>query len=174
VDACGYDEDGVWYEIRYTGAGTATSPSRSYSNTPGFGEEQWTANGQFFPEVWALGTIPVVNDNFAGWVAEVGSGDQLQMMIGLGDLTSYTYATVCVTGRAINTTSSSTIDVTNPAVGCGSTVSISNAAPPVDADGVDLGNACLVAGNDFQAVRLDPGVTAGIQSVRITLHGAVW
>ena len=53
-DACGYPLDGVWFEIDYSSASTATSPAWTFSNTPGWTGADWAPNGYSWPEVWDL------------------------------------------------------------------------------------------------------------------------
>lgn len=175
ADACDYGSDGVWFEIDYANAYSATNPSWTYSPTPGWSEAQWAPDGEDWPEVWDLYNNIEVADDPYGTVADIGSSAQLQIMIGLGGLTSYTHATVCIEGRSISTSSSVTVEISNPAYGCGVELTQGNSWWENPA-GADLG-ACLVAGDNFQAIRIDPiggSSHLGLQRLRFTLHGATY
>jgi len=163
-------------EIDYGSAYTVTNPSRTYSNTPGYGEAQWTPTGQSYPEVWLIGGggTQVSNDPI-GKIASVGPGARLQLMIGLGSLISYSHATVCVEGRSVSTSASVLFDAYNPKNNCGAGGQMSHSWA-IHATGVDMGQ-CLIAGDAFQAVRLEPwggSSHLGVRRVRITLHDATF
>ncbi len=175
-DNCGFANDGPWMQIDYGNAYTITSPTRTYSNTPGFGEAQWNPNGQSFPEVWFIGggSTQVSNDPI-GKIAHIGPGAKLQMMIGLGSLISYSHATVCVEGRSVSTSASVLFDAYNPKNNCGMGGQMSHSWA-IHATGIDIGN-CLLEGDAFQAVRLEPwggSSHLGVRRVRVTLHNAVY
>ncbi len=171
-DACGFPNDGPWVEMEYWQLGSVSSPSWTFSDTPGWGEAQWAYQGESWPEVWEFGGNSMTNDPI-GIVASISG--TWQMMTGLEDLIDYDYASVCVEGRSISVGSSAIFDVYNPFNGCGVEAQISNSWQ-VHAVGVDLGD-CMIPGNDTQAVRIEPtggsGVI-GLKRVRVTLHGAVY
>lgn len=111
-----------------------------------------------------------------GPVADISSGKWIRIMLGLGDLISYEYATVCITGRSISVGSSVTVTLSNPAVGCGGTTMLSNSWQ-VHAGGIMLPNTCFIAGNDFQALQIEPSGGSGelgLRSARLTLHKPVY
>lgn len=175
-DACGYPQDGVWFEIDYSSASTATNPAWTFSNTPGWTGQDWAPNGSTWPEVW-----DVYNNISVGWdpvgsvLAEVDGGT-LQIMLGLAGLTSYSYASVCVEGRSVSATSSVTFDVYNPLNGCGNTASMSHDWLSFHPTGIDLGT-CLIPNDDFQAVRIEPSGGSGnlgVIRVSVILHDAVY
>jgi len=171
-DACGFPDDGVWVEIEYWQLGSVTSPSYSYSDTPGWGEEEWAYSGDWWPKVISIGNNSMHNDPI-GIVAEISG--TWQLMIGLQGLTSYDYATVCYEGRSVSVGSPATVDVYNPLNNCGVETQISHSWE-VHAVGADLGN-CLIPNNETQAVRLDPwggSGKIGLKRLRLTLHGAVY
>jgi hypothetical protein len=94
-------------------------------------------------------------------------------MLGLATLTSYEYATVCVEGRSVSTSSSVIFDVYNPLNGCGTSAAMSHDWT-VHAVGVELGS-CMLAAEGFQALRIEPtggSGTLGLVRLRLTLHGA--
>jgi hypothetical protein len=172
-DACGFaDDDGPWVEIEYWQLGSISSPSYTYSDTPGWGEPEWAAANMSWPEIWEFGGNSMSNDPI-GIVASISG--TWQMMIGLQGLAAYDSATVCVEGRSISVGSNAIFDVYNPANGCGVEAQISNSWD-VHAVGVELGD-CLIPGVETQAVRIEPtggsGVV-GLVRVRVTLHGAVY
>ncbi|MEZ4452771.1 MAG: hypothetical protein R3B09_25140 [Nannocystaceae bacterium] len=176
MDPCGFPEDGVWLDINYKNAGSVYSPKWSYSSTPGYGETEWTANGKNWPEINLKGAVSLNNSDPIAPVADVSSGQWLRIMIGLGDLISYESATVCITGRSISVGSSVTVEISNPAFGCAADTMLSNVWQ-LNTGGVDLGNDCLVAGNDFQAVQFAPiggSGHLGLRSARVTLHKPVF
>ncbi|NVB36279.1 hypothetical protein G6O69_00445 [Pseudenhygromyxa sp. WMMC2535] len=171
-DNCGFPEDGPWVEIEYWQLGSVSSPSYSYSDTPGWGEDEWAYQGMSWPEVWSIGANSMNNDPI-GIVAEISG--QWQIMIGLAGMVSYDYASVCYEGRSVSVSSSATVDVYNPFNGCGVETQISHSWE-VHKVGVDLGD-CLIPGNNTQAVRLDPwggSGRLGLVRLRLTLHGAVY
>ena len=176
MDACGFPEDGPWVEIEYSQSGVpATSPEWTYSNTPGWGEAQWAMEGDSWPEVWDVYDNITVGSDPVGVVAKLGSSSQLQLMIGLEELISYDYASVCVEGRSISTTASVIFDAYNPLNNCGGQATMAHDWQ-IHAEGVDLGS-CMVVGGGVQAVRIDPSggsSSLGIKRMRVTLHGAVY
>ncbi|MFH2010992.1 MAG: hypothetical protein ABI333_30615 [bacterium] len=175
-DPCGYPLDGVWFEIDYTSAYTATNPDWTFSATPGWGEPQWAPNGSSWPEVWDVyNNISVGSDPIGYTIAHLGPSSTLQVMLGLAGLTSYTYASVCVEGRSVSATSSVIFDVYNPLNGCGASATMAHDWT-VHAVGVNLAN-CFISNNDFQALRIEPSggsSSLGIMRVRLILHGAVY
>jgi hypothetical protein len=175
VDACGYAADGVWFEIDYTGAYTATNPDWTFSATPGFGEPDWAPSGESWPDVWDVYNNIAISSDPIGDVALIGPSGTLQVMLGLTSLQSYSYATVCVEGRSVSTNSSVVFDVYNPLNGCGNSATMSHDWT-VHAVGVDLGN-CMIEGNDFQALRVEASggsSSLGVVRLRLTLHDAIY
>ena len=174
-DACGFPMDGIWFEIDYTNAFTATNPDWTFSPTAGWGGQDWAPQGETWPEVWDVyNNINVVNDPI-GTVAALGPSSTLQVMLGLDGLISYSHATVCVEGRSISTSASVIFDVYNPLNVCGNSANMAHDWT-VHAVGVDIAT-CMIAGNDFQALRIEPsgGSSAlGIVRLRLTLHNAVY
>jgi len=173
-DACGFIQDGPWIEISYKGRQgyPATSPKWFYSDTPGWGEPEWAPAGESWPYIHALGNILVEGANIDG-AAIIDSSDRLRLFLGLEELGSYDYATVCLTGYSYSVGSSVTMDVFNPVNGCGAEVMVSNGWFPYPTD-IDFAN-CMITGNGFQAIEVDPwgGSSAfAMQTMRLTLHGA--
>lgn len=175
-DACGFPLDGPWIEIEYNQAGgTATSPSWSYSDTPGWGEAQWAASNASWPEVWDLYQNINVSNDPIGVLAVVGSSAQLQLMLGFEELIDYDYATVCVEGRSVSTSASVQFDAYNPLTGIGNSGSMAHDWN-MHATGLDLGQ-CFEPGGGVQAVRLDAtggSASLGVKRMRLVLHGAVY
>lgn len=175
-DACGFPLDGPWIQIEYTQAGgTATSPSWSNSDTPGWGEAEWAASNANWPEVWDLYQNINVSTDPIGVLAVVGSSAQLQLMLGFEELIDYDYATVCVEGRSVSTSASVTFDAYNPLTGIGNTGTMAHDWN-MHATGLDLGQ-CFEPGGGVQAVRLDAtsgSATLGVRRMRLVLHGAVY
>jgi hypothetical protein len=174
-DACGHALDGPWFEIDYSGAFTATNPAWTYSATPGWGEPEWAASGSSWPEVWDLyNNINVSNDPI-GKVAVVGPSGVLQIMLGIGGMTAYSHATVCVEGRSVATSSQVVFDVYNPLNNCGASATMAHDWS-IHATAVNLGT-CLIPNNDFQAIRIDPtggSSTLGVMRVTLVLHNAIY
>ena len=172
-DNCGFPEDGPWIEIEYWQLGSVSSPSWEYSDTPGWGEDQWAWGNEPWPEIFEFGGNQMNNDPI-GIVAEISG--TWQLMMGLQDLQAYDHATVCIEGRSVSVGSSAIMEVSNPSNNCGvPDVEISHSWE-VHAVGVDLGN-CLTPGQATQAVRIDPwggSGRVGLKRVRVTLHGAVY
>lgn len=175
-DPCGFPLDGPWIEIEYNQAGgTATSPSWSYSDTPGWGEPEWAASNASWPEVWDLYQNINVSSDPIGVVAVVGGSGQLQLMLGFEELTDYDYATVCVEGRSVSTSSSVQFDAYNPLTGIGNSATMAHDWS-MHATGLDLGYA-FEPGGGVQAVRLDTtggSGSLGVKRMRLVLHGAVY
>ncbi len=175
-DACGFPLDGPWIQIEYTQAGgTATSPSWSNSDTPGWGEAQWAASNASWPEVWDLYQNINVSTDPIGVLAVVGSSAQLQLMLGFEELIDYDSATVCVEGRSVSTSASVTFDAYNPLTGIGNTGTMAHDWN-MHATGLDLGQ-CFEPGGGVQAVRLDAvggSASLGVKRMRLVLHGAVY
>ena len=162
----------LWVQIDYSSAFTPSSPSFTFSNTPGFTGAAWAADGATYPEAWdRFNNMAVVNDPI-GTSLELDG--ELQLMLGLHTLQSYTRAVVRLEGRARETSSSATFDVYNPLNNCGvSGVTFSNDWTVHTVD-VDLGS-CLLPGQGVQAVRVAPtnGVVALVR-MRVILEGAVY
>ena len=176
LDPCGFPLDGPWIEIEYTQAGgTATSPSWSYSDTPGWGEAEWAASNANWPEVWDLYQNINVSNDPIGVLAVVGSSAQLQLMLGFEELIDYDYATVCVEGRSVSTSASVQFDAYNPLTGIGNAGTMAHDWS-MHATGLDLGQ-CFEVGGGVQAVRLDAtggSASLGVKRMRLVLHGAVY
>lgn len=176
LDACGFPLDGPWIQIEYNNAGgSPSSPSWSYSNTPGWGEAEWAASNANWPEVWDLYQNINVSNDPIGVVAIVGSSSQLQLMLGFEELIGYDYATVCVEGRSVSTSASVTFDAYNPLTGIGNTGSMAHDWS-MHATGLDLGQA-FEPGGGVQAVRLDAtggSASLGVKRMRLIVHGAVY
>ncbi|PRQ04768.1 hypothetical protein ENSA5_05330 [Enhygromyxa salina] len=172
-DACGFAEDGPWLEVEYWQLGSVSSPSWSYSDTPGWTEPQWAWGNESWPEIFEFGNNSMSDDPI-GIVASISG--TWQIMIGLQDLNDYDNVSVCIEGRSISVGSSATMAVSNPLNDCGvQDVQISHSWE-VHKVGVDLGT-CLVPGAGTQAVRIEPwggSGTVGLKRVRVTLHGAVY
>ncbi|MGH1340112.1 MAG: hypothetical protein ACRBN8_01070 [Nannocystales bacterium] len=175
-DACGFPLDGPWIEIEYNQAGgTATSPSWSYSETPGWGESQWASSNASWPEVWDLYQNINVSNDPIGVVAVVGGSGQLQLMLGFEELIGYDYATVCVEGRSVSTSASVQFDAYNPLTGIGNSATMAHDWS-MHATGLDLGYA-FEPGGGVQAVRLDTtggSGSLGVKRMRLVVHGAVY
>lgn len=163
----------IWVEIDYSNASTPPSPSWRFSNTPGWGSAEWAAVNATRPEAWdRWNNMSVVNDPI-GRSLEIGSSSELQLMIGLEELISYTSATVRVEGRSRSTSASVDFNVYNPWNGCGTTARFSNdwSVHVVD---LDLAQ-CFEIGQGVQAVRIEPtNGTVALVRMRLTLHGARW
>ncbi len=175
-DPCGFPLDGPWIEIEYNQAGgTATSPSWSYSDTPGWGESQWAASNASWAEVWDVyGNINVSSDPI-GVLAVVGGSGRLQLMLGFEELLGYDYATVCVEGRSVSTSASVQFDAYNPLTGIGNSATMAHDWS-MHATGLDLG-AAFEPGGGVQAVRLETtggSGSLGVKRMRLILHGAVY
>lgn len=174
TDPCGFaGDDGVWLEIDYSSAFTPTNPAWKYSPTPGWGEPEWAPQGESWPEVWALGSVEIEDDNI-GTVALLNGGDSLQIMFGIAGL-SYDWASVCVQGRSYSVGSSVTFTVQNQLNQCGDVGSMANDWS-IHSTGVDLGT-CIIDNNEFQGLRIFPSGGSGALSLtrlRFTLHGAVY
>lgn len=173
-DACGFPLSGVWFEIDYANAFSATNPGWTFSPTS-WTSTDWAPQGESYPEVWDVyNNISISNDPI-GKLAVVGPSSVLQIMIGLGGMTSYTKATVCVEGRSVSATASVQFDVYNPLNNCGATATMAHDWQ-VHAAALDLGT-CLIAGNDFQAIRVEPwggSATVGVTRLTVALQGAVY
>ncbi|WAS98459.1 DUF4215 domain-containing protein [Nannocystis punicea] len=174
TDPCGFPSDGVWLEIDYGNAFTATNPKWTYSPTPGWGEVDWAPQGESWPEVWDVYQNVEVEADQIGTVAIVDGNGALQIMFGIGGLT-YDYATVCVQGRSYSVGSSVTFTVQNQLNKCGSTGMMANDWS-IHSTGVDLGT-CIVDNNEFQGLRIFASGGSGalsLKRLRFTLHGAVY
>ncbi|MCR9164667.1 MAG: hypothetical protein ACE37F_13490 [Nannocystaceae bacterium] len=176
LDPCGYPLDGPWIEIEYDQAGgSATSPSWSFSNTPGWGEAQWAASNASWPEVWDLYQNINVSSDPIGVLAVVGSSARLQLMLGFEELIDYDSATVCVEGRSVSTSASVQFEAYNPLTGVGNGGTMAHDWS-MHATGLDLGH-CFEVGGGVQAVRLDAtggSASLGVKRMRLILHGAVY
>lgn len=164
----------VWIEIDYDSAYTPQSPGWSNSATPGWGEAQWAPPGWSYPEAWdRFNNMTVEWDPMGSKALMIGSSSQLQLMIGLEELLSYSSATVRLEGRSYSTTSSVNFEVSNPINGCAVAGSMSNDWT-IHVEELDFGQ-CLVAGTGLQAVRVDTlSGTLALVRMRVTLHDATW
>lgn len=174
TDPCGFPEDGVWIEIDYDGRFSVYSPTWRFSNTAGWTASDWANNQNTDPEIHAFQANMNTTDPW-GDVAEFSGAGWIRMMIGIGGIVDYDSATVCVHGRGVSTSSSTTVALENPLVGCGATVQLSNAWWN-DPQGVTLPDGCIVPDNEFQALQIGHGggAATGVGRVRLTLHGAVY
>ncbi len=170
----GSGSGGVWVEIDYSSAYTSQSPAWDYSATPGWGEAQWAPDGWTRPEAWDRFNNMIVEwDPMGSKALTIGSSSELQLMIGLEELTSYSHATVRLEGRSRATSSSVHFNVVNPINGCSVSGSMSNDWT-IHVEELDFGQ-CLVPGAGLQAVRVDPtSGTLALVRMRVTLHDAQW
>jgi hypothetical protein len=170
----GTGSGGVWVEIDYSSAYTSQSPAWDYSATPGWGEAQWAPDGWTRPEAWDRFNNMIVEwDPMGSKALTIGSSSELQLMIGLEELTSYSHATVRLEGRSRATSSSVHFNVVNPINGCSVSGSMSNDWT-IHVEELDFGQ-CLVPGAGLQAVRVDPtSGTLALVRMRVTLHDAQW
>jgi hypothetical protein len=170
----GSGSGGVWLEIDYSSAYTSQSPAWAYSATPGWGEAQWAPDGWTRPEAWDRFNNMIVEwDPMGSKALTIGSSSELQLMIGLEELTSYSHATVRLEGRSRTTSSSVHFNVVNPINGCSVSGSMSNDWT-IHVEELDFGQ-CLVPGAGLQAVRVDPtSGTLALVRMRVTLHDAQW
>ena len=163
----------VWVEIDYTGAYTPESPQWSFSPTPGWGAAQWAQPPKTWPEAWDRWNNMVVETDPIGKSLTIGSSSELQLMIGLEELLSYTSISVRLEGRSKATSSSVNFDVYNPLNNCGSSGTMSQDWTVHVVD-LDLGS-CAVVGAGVQAIRVSPtNGTLALVRMRVTLHGAQW
>ena len=172
-DACGYDGDGVWFQIDYSNAFTVTNPTYTYSPTPGWGEAQWAPAGKSWPyAVDLFNNAKVINDQIGTVALLDGTNKAVRVYFGLVGL-NYTYATVCVEGRSYSVGSSVQFFVQEAKTKCGDYGSMANDWS-IHATGVDMQD-CFLPGDDFQAVQVQPTGGSGalsLKRLRVTLHGA--
>jgi cysteine-rich repeat protein len=172
-DACGYDSDGVWFQIDYSNAFSVSNPSYTYSPTPGWGEAQWAPTGKDWPyAVDLFNNASVVNDQIGKVALLNGTNKAVRVYFGLAGL-NYTYATVCVEGRSYSVGSSVTFLVQEAKSKCGDYGMMANDWS-VHATGVDMAD-CFIPGDEFQAVQVQPSGGSGalsLKRLRVTLHGA--
>jgi len=174
-DPCGFpSDDGVWFEIDYSNAFTATGPDWTFSPTPGWGEPEWAPEGESWPEVWDIyQNVEVITDPI-GKVAAIDGGGALQVMFGIGGLT-YDHATACVQGRSYSVGSPVIFTVQNQLNKCGGEGMMAQDWM-IHSAGVDLGT-CILGDNEIQGLRIFPSGGSGALSLmrlRLTLHGAVY
>jgi cysteine-rich repeat protein len=174
-DACGFDSDGVWFQIDYSNANTVSSPSYTYSPTPGWGEAQWAPAGKSWPyAVDLFNNASVITDQIGKVALLNGTNKAVRVYFGLVGL-SYSYATVCVEGRSYSVGSSVTFLVQEAKTKCGNSGNMANDWV-IHATGVDL-DECFLADDDFQAVQVQPSGGSGslsLKRLRVTLHNAVY
>ena len=174
-DACGFDGDGVWFQIDYSNASSVSNPSYSYSPTPGWGEAQWAPAGKDWPYAVDLFNNASVKNDQIGKVALLdGTNKAVRVYFGLVGL-SYSYATVCVEGRSYSVGSSVQFKVQEAKTKCENFGSMANDWS-VHATGVDM-DECFLSGDDFQAVQVQPTGGSGalsLKRLRVTLHNAAY
>jgi len=172
-DACGFDSDGVWFQIDYSNAFSVSNPTYTYSPTPGWGEAQWAPQGKNWPyAVDLFNNASVVNDQIGKVALLDGTNKAVRVYFGLVGL-NYTYATVCVEGRSYSVGSSVQFFVMEAKTKCGDYGMMANDWS-VHATGVDLQD-CFLPGDSFQAVQVQPSGGSGslsLKRLRVTLHGA--
>ena len=172
-DACGFDSDGVGFQIDYSNANTVSKPTYTYSPTPGWGEAQWAPAGKDWPyAVDLFNNASVINDQIGKVALLSGTGEAVRVYFGLVGL-SYSYATVCVEGRSYSVGSSVTFRVQEAKTKCENFGMMANDWS-VHATGVDM-DECFLAGDDFQAVQVQPSGGSGalsLKRLRVTLHNA--
>ncbi len=172
-DACGYDTDGVWFQIDYSNAFSVSNPTYTYSPTPGWGEAEWAPTGKSWPYAVDLFNNAKVVDDQIGTVALLdGTNKAVRVYFGLAGL-SYTYATVCVEGRSYSVGSQVQFFVMEAKSKCGDDGMMANDWS-VHATGVDMQD-CFLAGDEFQGVQVQPSGGSGslsLKRLRVTLHGA--
>jgi hypothetical protein len=163
----------IWVQIDYSHASSPQSPDWSFSNTPGWGPAQWAMTGATYPEAWdRFNNMQVVADPI-GQSLEIGSGSQLQLLIGLVSLMNYQSAIVHLEGRSRSTDAPVSFDITNPLNQCGNSGMMSQDWTVHLVD-VDLAQ-CMLVGQGVQAVRVDPqDGTIALVRLRLTLYGASW
>ncbi|MBI5533314.1 MAG: hypothetical protein HY898_11395 [Deltaproteobacteria bacterium] len=163
----------VWVEIDYSSAYSPESPAWEFSPTPGWGAAQWAQPPKTWPEAWDRWNNMNVETDPIGKSLTIGSSSELQLMIGLEELVSYTSMSVRLEGRSKATSSSVSFDVYNPLNNCGTTGSMSQDWTVHVVD-LDLGS-CAIVGAAVQAVRVSPtNGTLALVRMRVTLHGATW
>ncbi|MEQ9496102.1 MAG: hypothetical protein RIT81_04565, partial [Deltaproteobacteria bacterium] len=165
----------LWIEIDYTSAFSPQSPAWSYSVSPGWPPSSWAFTGSNTngAEAWDRFNNMQVTSDPIGTVLVIGGSSQLQLMIGLVPLITYTGATVELEGRSRATSSPVFFDVTNPLNGCGASGTMNQDWTP-DIVQLDL-TGCFIPGGAVQAVRVDPtSGTVALRRMRLTLHGAQW
>jgi hypothetical protein len=163
----------IWLELDYSFATSPTSPDWTFSNTPGWGAAQWATQGNTSPQAWDRFNNMMVSSDPIGTVLEIGPSSELQVMIGLIPLMSYTSATVYMEGRSVSTDSPVNFQVENPLNSCGNLASMSQdwTLHPTN---VDL-QMCMVVGGGVQAIRITPqDGTVGLVRLQLTIHGAVY
>ncbi len=173
----------VFVEIDYSFADAPERPAFRFSDTPGFGPDEWAYNdplgsGLGAPDAWdRFNNMEVENDFRLGRVLVVGTGNhELQLMLGLPSTVSYQTVLVEVDGDEEAHSGVARYDVYNPLIMAGL---FSDDAAVTDGIGrhtrvLDLG-PCLVPGERVQAIRLDPQTGAvGLKRLRVTLVNARW
>jgi hypothetical protein len=179
----GHGSGDVFVEITYEQATAPERPTFTYSDTPGFGPNEWAYNDPFgggmgSPDAWdRFNTMSIINDFRLGTVLAIGTGNhELQLMLGLPAAVSYDTVLVEVDGDETASAGVTRYDVFNPLVGCGL---FSDDAAVTDGIGrhtkvLDIG-PCLVPGESVQAIRLDPQAgELGLKRMRVTLVNASW
>jgi hypothetical protein len=163
----------IWVEIDYSSAYSPQSPDWSFSDTPGWGPAQWAMPGDSWPEAWdRWNNMSVVSDPI-GTVLEIGSGSELQLMIGLEELISYDATRVRLEGRSRATASWVYFDVYNPWNNCGTDGHMSQDWT-IHVVELDL-DQCMVPGQGVQAVRVDPTQgTLALVRMRVTITNPLW
>ena len=172
-DACGFDGDGVWFQIDYSNANTVSNPSYTYSPTPGWGEAEWAPTGKAWPyAVDLFNNASVANDQIGKVALLNGTNKAVRVYFGLAGL-DYDYATVCVEGRSYSVGSSVTFFVMEAKSKNGDYGMMANDWT-VHATGVDMQHF-FISNDEFQAVQVQPSGGSGalsLKRLRVTLHGA--
>jgi hypothetical protein len=164
-----------WLQIEYGSSSTPTSPSWTFSPTPGWKGQDWAYQGDSWPEVWDVyNSIQVKFDPMGAYAAIIDPGDTLQLMLGFGKLQSYQDVVVQLEGRGYATSSSGVFDVYNPLNNCGASGVTMAHDWSIHVVQVSLAG-CILTGNATQAVRVKP-TQNGLALVRlkVTLVGAVY
>ena len=143
--------------------------------TPGWTGQAWATDGQTWPEVWdPLQGIQVNFDPIGAYAAIIGTGEHLQLMIGLQTLQSYSDAIVTLEGRGYSTSSSGVFDVYNPLNQCGVSGVTMGHDWSIHTVSVSLGQ-CMVPGGGVQAIRVDPTSQGlALTKMRLTLTNPVF
>ncbi len=163
----------LWIEIDYTSAFSPGSPAWRYSSSPGWTSSDWAFTGETRAlAVDRFNNMSVVNDPI-GTVLEIGSSGELELRFGVSRLLGMTGATIEIEGRSRACCSRVRFDVINPGLGCFGMAEMSQDWTP-DIVQMDF-TGCIAAGNNFQAIRLDPTSGAiALRRLRLTIHGPVY
>lgn len=163
----------LWIEIDYSSAFSPGSPTWRYSNSPGWTSSDWAFTGETRAlAIDRFNNMSVVNDPI-GTVLEIGSSGELELRFGVSRLLGMTGATIEIEGRSRACCSRVRFDVINPGLGCFGMAEMSQDWTP-DIVQMDF-TGCIAAGNNFQAIRLDPTSGAiALRRLRLTIHDPVY